>query len=131
MVVINFDFLKDTYPELYKYGHEMEENIDINEKKSATCAGEFLDELVKLVFNKNGLNYDPDSLMGKGLDELQMNKVIPKDVYSLLIRAKQLRDHADLKGGHEDIIELHAVMGQLAEWFYRKYEDPSFALKFN
>lgn len=131
MVVINFDFLKDTYPDLYKYGHEMEENIYVSDSDSAAYAGDFLDELVRLVFRKNNLNYDPDSFMTKDLDELQMNKIIPKKEYALFEKAKRLRDRADHKNSHEDIMELHAVMGQLVEWFYRKYEDPSFALTYN
>lgn len=131
MTAINFDFLKETYPKLYEYGHEMEENIFTDEKDSAAYAGDFLDELVRLVFNKNNLNYDPDSFMTKDLDELQMNKVIPKKAYALFEKAKRLRDRAALKGSHDDIEELHAVMGQLAEWFYRKYEDPGFSLTYN
>ncbi len=58
----------------------MEENIITDEKDSIKYSGDFLDELVRLVFNKNNLNYGSDSFMTKDFNELQMNKVIPKKI---------------------------------------------------
>lgn len=120
---LNFDFLKQSNPELYEYGTKMEENIFSDRLASAQYGSDFLNALLKEVYAKEGMHYVYKSFFTRNMDELEQKRVITPQVQAKFEKAKLLRDYIMEKDGSIDrVFALRSTLVDLASWFHNKYE---------
>ncbi|MDO5848519.1 MAG: hypothetical protein Q4P18_03200 [Methanobrevibacter sp.] len=122
-MAVNFDFLKESNPELYEIGHGMEENFFKNTKASAQCGSKFLNALVKEIYEKNGLEYVSKSFMTKDIAELAEKGIIDEETAGEFEKAKIIRDEIMDKDAfdYDRVLALHSVLVVLASKFHNKY----------
>lgn len=124
-MAVNFDFLKGSNPELYELGHNMEENFFKDTEASAHYGSDLLNDLVKEIYEENGLKYTSKGFMTKDIDNLFNKKLIDEKTLKGLEKAKLIRDRIIDKDDYSfsAVLSLHSALIGVASGFFDKYEN--------
>lgn len=123
-MAVNFDFLKQSSPELYQLGSNMEADFFKDIKESAQYGSDFLNLLVREIYEKEGLKFTPKSFMTKDIDNLYSKGIIDATTQQILERAKMIRDDIinNNDATFERVLDFHSVLVVFASGFFDKYE---------
>lgn len=120
----NFDFLKGSDSKLYETGHRMEDDFFSDTEGSAKAGSEFLDLLVREIYDREGFEYVSKSFMTKDIAELAEKGIIDEKTLKEFEKAKLIRDEIIDKEEYsfDRVLALHSVLVVLASWFFNRYE---------
>ncbi len=119
---LNFNFLENSNPTLYELGSKMEENMFTDSAASIQYGSDFLNQMIKEIYRKEGMDYVYKSFFVKNIANLEREGIIDHQTYNLLEKAKLLRDYSIEKNGSTNrVLALRSILVNLASWFFNRY----------
>lgn len=119
-----FNFLKDTYPELYTISELSEKLVDIDPSSSLTKSRLLAEKIVKLIWEFEELE-STESIQTQRIDRLYQQNIITEIIRDILHTIRRSGNRATHEGGStkEESLFILKKAFKLVKWFYETYEN--------
>lgn len=124
MIESSFSFIKDSYPELFIFGHLAERLIGIDPSSSLSKSRLCAEKITKLIIEFEQLDYIEDTQFDK-IDKLYADSYLPdliKDILHAIRKSGNKAAHSGIGDNNEAALVLSKLF-DLLKWFYQTYED--------